>query len=82
MALSNEELMLRAEALGFSTATDEGRNIIFLKGETRWRLQLQISPSVAAGPDRWLLIVNGSAQIRFYPEDALRFLMSQRRSSR
>lgn len=82
MSLSNQELLLRAEALGFLTATDkEGNVTITAEGNSRWFLALQRTGAVSGGGDRWLLVVQNSPQISFYPEDALRFLNSQHRKS-
>lgn len=72
MFSSDDELLQVAQTWGFQCELNEqGLWCIHPSDlEQRWLLQQR--------SDRWLLVVDGVAQISFYGEDALRFLERRR----
>lgn len=79
MTLSKEELLSQARAWGFCCNLDEQGESVITPREGNWRIR-SISSASTLGENRWLLAVDGSSQISFYPEDVLKFL-KQRRGS-
>ncbi len=81
MALSKEELLSQARAWGFCCELDEQGESVIRPQEGNWRILSRPSVSnLGNGESRWLLVVDGSSQISFYPEDVLKFLKQRRRS--
>ncbi len=70
MLLPNEELLAQAQAWGFVCGVDERGETVITMDDGDWRIQSK--------GDRWLLVVRGSSQVSFYPEDVIKFLERRR----
>ncbi len=81
MSLSKEELLVQARAWGFSCGLDEQGESVITPQEGNWRIQSRRGASPSDSDNRWILMVDGSSQISFYPEDVLKFLKQRRSSS-
>lgn len=73
MSLNDEELLQQAQLWGFCCEMD---------GLGRWTI-LPPHPipnwNLSQRGDRWVLAVEGTAQVSFYPDDAVKFLDRRRR---
>jgi hypothetical protein len=72
MSVNDEELLQQAQLWGFCCEMD---------GLGRWTiLPTQPSPSwsLSQRGDRWVLGVEGTAQVSFYADDAVKFLERRR----